>query len=415
MYRVASLFSGAGGMDLGFKNAGFDVVWANDFDRDSVQTYNSNIGNHSVLGDITKIQSSEIPDDIDLVLGGFPCQGFSVNNTKRSMDDERNSLYLEMLRIVADKKPKFFLAENVKGILSIGGKPLEVINMIKNDFMEIGYEVDYQLINTADYGIPQLRQRVFIMGNRIGVKNKFPEKTHMNFSEEHQDQLRNNPLYKECFGDLKPYIPAKDVIGHLDDIRIRDLPFELDGKTIYNHTASTNVADEFWGRKYKVNQHDICDYLKKWRNKSGWSTKRVDMHFGYAHTAGHWFRKDNNSGSIPKPDDWWELKKILKFDDTYDKEVTTFVKKKINFEQTLRIANWDRPSDTITASGAEIHPNKKRRLSVRESAIIQTFPDDFIFHGRVGSCYKQIGNAVPVKMAELFGNIIYKQITDEVG
>ena len=79
MYRVASLFSGAGGMDLGFKNAGFDVVWANDFDRDSVQTYNSNIGNHSVLGDITKIQSSEIPDDIDLVLGGFPCQGFSVN------------------------------------------------------------------------------------------------------------------------------------------------------------------------------------------------------------------------------------------------------------------------------------------------------------------------------------------------
>tara|TARA_B100000902_G_C26879994_1_gene702113 strand:+ start:107 stop:637 length:531 start_codon:yes stop_codon:yes gene_type:complete len=140
--------------------------------------------------------------------------------------------------------------------------------------------------------------------------------------------------------------------------------------------------------------------LKFWRNKSGWSTQRVDKHFGYKHTAGHWFRKDNNSGSIPNVKDWKELKKILGFDDKFDKHVTELELKDIKFEQSLRINNWDSPSDTITATGPEIHPNKERRMSVRECAIIQTFPDDFIFKGSLSSMYKQIGNAVPVLLSQ---------------
>ena len=185
---------------------------------------------------------------------------------------------------------------------------------------------------------------------------------------------------------------------------------QLNGKTVFNHGARTNVADTLWGRKHDVNQFDICDYLKKWRAKSGWSTKRVDEHFGYAHTAGHWFRKDNNSGSIPNPSDWWELKKIMGFDDKYDKAVTELELKTIQFEQSLRINNWNRPSDTITATGPEIHPNKKRRMSVRECAIIQTLPDDFEFFGSLGNMYKQIGNAVPVKLAELVAKGIKKEL-----
>ena len=102
---VVGLFSGCGGLDLGFKHAGFDILWANDFNADSVKTYSRNIGDHIVLGDITKIPSKEIPSNFDVLLGGFPCQGFSVANTKRSMRDERNYLYLEMLRILKDKKP----------------------------------------------------------------------------------------------------------------------------------------------------------------------------------------------------------------------------------------------------------------------------------------------------------------------
>ena len=141
-------------------------------------------------------------------------------------------------------------------------------------------------------------------------------------------------------------------------------------------------------------------------------TKKIDTHFGYAHTAGHWFRKDNKSGSIPKPEDWWELKKLLGFDDKYDQKVTEMVEKTIVFEQSLRINNWDTPSDTITATGPEIHPNRKRRMSVRECARIQTFPDDFIFTGSLNSMYKQIGNAVPVLLGKKIGQVIYNSLRE---
>ena len=138
----------------------------------------------------------------------------------------------------------------------------------------------------------------------------------------------------------------------------------------------------------------------------------MDEHFGYAHTAGHWFRKDNGSGSIPNPSDWWELKKILGFDDKYDKQVTELELKPITFEQSLRINNWDTPSDTITATGPEIHPNRERRMSVRECALIQTFPIDFEFVGSLGNMYKQIGNAVPVLLAEKVAEEIKKELME---
>jgi DNA (cytosine-5)-methyltransferase 1 len=393
--KVAGLFSGAGGLDLGFIQAGFEVVWANDINPDAVATYKRNIGNHIVCGDITQIKSSDIPNGFDVLLGGFPCQGFSIANSKRNIGDSRNFLYTEMLRIIKDKKPKFFVAENVKGLLSLGeGK---VIDMIVNDFSKLGYKVDYKLLKASDYGIPQNRERVFIIGNRIGVENIFPRVSH-----------GINNLFET---KLKPLVTVKEVVSHLSEIRTSTKPIKVKGKIIYNHIARTNVHDEFWARKHPVNQHEICDYLKYWRDKSGWSTKKIDEHFGYAHTAGHWFRKDNNSGSIPNPRDWWELKKILKFDNKYDQAVTELKLKPITFEQSLRINNWDTPSDTITATGPEIHPNKERRMSVRECAIIQTFPDNFIFEGSLGSMYKQIGNAVPVLLGKKVAMEIKKILT----
>lgn len=394
-FKSVGLFSGCGGLDLGFIKSGFDVIWANDFDKDAVNTYRKNIGPEITLGDISKINSDEIPNDFDVLLGGFPCQGFSVANNKRSMEDKRNFLYLEMLRIIQDKKPKFFVAENVKGILSL--QKGEVIQMIKNDFESLGYKVNYRLLKASDYGVPQNRERVIIIGNRLGLENPFPLITHGT----------GNDLFNNA---IKPYVNVKDIVADLKAVRTRDFSFKLNGKQIYNHIARTNVSDKFWGRKHNVNQHEICDYLKVWRKKSGISTKKIDAHFGYAHTAGHWFRKDNKSGSIPKPEDWWELKKLLGFDDKYDKKVTEMEEKTIVFEQSLRINNWDTPSDTITATGPEIHPNRKRRMSVRECARIQTFPDDFIFTGSLNSMYKQIGNAVPVLLAEKIGKEIYNSL-----
>lgn len=394
-YKVISLFSGAGGMDLGFINAGFDIVWANDFFKEAVESYKKNVDDRIVYGDITKIDSSEMPDDIDLVIGGFPCQGFSVANTKRSMKDERNFLYKEMLRVIDAKKPKFFVAENVKGILSM--KKGKVFDMIKKDFKKLGYNVDAKLLNAAEYGVPQARERVVIIGNRIGVNNPYPKPTHWVDSKKYESKK-----------GLKAPVTVEQTIGFLSDVRPSDKSITLDnGMVIYNHMAATNVYDKFWGRKYKVKQEDICDYLRMWRDKAGYTTKKVDDHFGYKYTAGHWFRKDNNSGSIPKPSDWWELKKILGFDSKYDKKVTTMVEKEIKFEQSLRITNWDRPSDTITATSPEIHVNKERRLSARECAMLQTFPMDYEFVGSLNVVYRQIGNAVPVKLAEQIAKGIY--------
>ncbi|MBQ3321197.1 DNA cytosine methyltransferase, partial [Candidatus Saccharibacteria bacterium] len=117
---------------------------------------------------------------------------------------------------------------------------------------------------------------------------------------------------------------------------------------------------------------------------------------------------------IPKPEDWWELKKLLGFDDKYDKQVTTLIEKPVVFEQALRVTNWDRPSDTITATSPEIHINKMRRLSVRECALIQTFPEDFLFCGKtIGVMHKQIGNAVPVLLAKQIAECVKAELDKE--
>ncbi len=273
-----------------------------------------------------------------------------------------------------------FVGENVKGLLSI--EKGQVIEMIKKDFESIGYKVEYKLFNMAEYGIPQSRERILLYGTRLDNELRFDLKK------------------------VKKQVTVENIIGYLSDVELSNKPINIDGRTIHNHIASTNVQDKFYARKNPPKQADICDYLKEYRKKSGLSTKKIDDIFGYKHTAGHWFRKDNNSGSIPNVKDWWKLKEILKFDDTYDKQVTELELKDITFEQSLRITNWDKPSDTITATQPEIHVNKTRRLSVRETAIIQTFPYDFIFTGSLNSMYRQIGNAVP----PMFGKLVAEEI-----
>lgn len=173
--NVVSLFSGAGGLDLGFKMAGHDIIWANDLYSDAVETYKKNLGNHIVCQDITEVDTKDIPD-CDIVIGGFPCQGFSVANTKRHEGDERNKLYLQLIRVIRDKQPKFFVAENVKGLLHFAkGK---VVQLILDDFTSLGYKVQIKLLNAADYGVPQTRERVIIVGVRNDVDFDYHYPTH---------------------------------------------------------------------------------------------------------------------------------------------------------------------------------------------------------------------------------------------
>lgn len=285
---------------MGLIAAGNSIVWAVDFNDDAVNTYNTNIGNHAVCEDITKVKFESVPD-ADVIVGGFPCQGFSVANLRRAANDERNTLYLEFIRAVKIKQPKYFIAENVKGILSLDGG--NAIQTIIRDFSEIGYMVDMKLFNMADYGVPQTRQRVIIVGQRKDLGPnflfQFPTPTH------------------NKTGPLKPWVSIKETLDHFPD---PDLPND-----VLNHTYSA--------------------YGVKYRNFT-------------AH----------------------------------------------------RPTNPDYPSPTILARGngkggvcAIPHYNGKRRLTVRESAAIQTFPDDFEFKGSMTSCYRQVGNAVPPLFSKLLG------------
>lgn len=298
---VVSLFSGAGGLDLGFIKAGHHIIWANDLYSDAVATYRRNIGNHIVEKDIKEIPSEEIPD-CDIVIGGFPCQGFSVANTKRNTKDERNTLYKELLRVIRDKQPLFFLAENVKGILSLNkGKTFD---MILNDFANLNYSVQYKVLNSADFGVPQVRERVIIVGvrNDIDFSFKYPEPTNSKDGKDGKPQ----------------WVTVQEAIG--------DLPNPDEPNDVFNHTYS----------KYKLNFNGYIGHRPIDPNKPAPTV-----------TA----RGDNKGGVVILP-----------------------------------------------------HPNRLRRMTCRELATIQSFPVDFEFIGNNSSIYRQIGNAVPVKMAYSVAN-----------
>lgn len=310
--KILSLFSGAGGLDLGLVQAGNEIIWANDIDKNAVETYRLNIGNHIILGDIKDINIAQLPHT-DVVVGGFPCQGFSQANRFRVLEDERNFLYRFFYEVIKEKQPKFFIAENVKGILSLGKG--EAIKQIISDFEEAGYITDLHLVNMADYGVPETRQRVIIIGQRCDLSEhmlfNFPPQTHSKSGE----------------NGLLRWLSIKSAIERFPD---PDEPNDVP-----NHEYS----------KYKVEYRDYT-----------------------AH----------------------------------------------------RQTDPEKPSPTILARGnggggvcAIPHYNGKRRLTVRESAAVQTFPDDFIFYGVRGSCYRQIGNAVPVKFARLLGEELIRIERDE--
>lgn len=177
-YKVLSLFSGSGGLDLGFLATGkFEIIFANDFNRHACETYSFNIGNHVVCEDIALLK--DLPD-ADLIIGGPPCQGFSTANPSRSFEDPRNQLFKEYARILNEVKPKMFLMENVSGMVTMqNGK---VFELIKKELSNCGYKLYDKLLNAKDFGVPQSRRRMIIVGvrNDINKPFHFPSPTHNN-------------------------------------------------------------------------------------------------------------------------------------------------------------------------------------------------------------------------------------------
>lgn len=369
---VISFFSGAGGMDLGFVLAGHNIVWANDFDKDAANTYEYNIGklfkHEYVVGDITNLFDTSkeminknLPDG-DIIIGGFPCQGFSIANIDRSMKDERNYLYLELLKAISIKKPKFFILENVKGLENMSkGKILKMIlddlEVAGTDRCKVfpgdgsGYKVSYNVLNAYNYGVPQNRERVIIFGVRKDLENNFFEKNNLS-SSKFKNKPRKTFLVRETHSQdseitdtLKPYEKINNMYNHYINEHNTDYDYFKQKHPIYK---STNLSDA------------ISD---------------LPMLF------------DKNNENIANHDG-------------------SKAKVKISNRVGNRETFWNKHSPTIMGRGSGTggplippHPDKHRRFSVREVARIQTFPDNFIFKGSNSSAYRQIGNAVPVLMA----------------
>lgn len=323
--KVVSFFAGAGGLDLGFEKAGFDVVWANEYDKQIWATYEKNHKN-TVLDrrSIVDIPSSEVPD-CDGIIGGPPCQSWSEAGSKRGIADKRGQLFYEFIRILADKQPKFFLAENVSGMLLPAHR--DALNNIKQMFTDIGYELSFQLLNVSDYGVPQDRKRVFFIGYRkdLGIKFLFPKPT----------TIEKKVTLENVISDLKDNVlPART--GNF-----------------------TNGSD------CKVSNHEYMIggfssmFMSRNRVRS-WDEVSFTIQAGGRHAPLH--------PQAPK----------MKF-----------------IEQNIR----------------EFEKNKEhlyRRLSVRECARIQTFPDTFSFeYSNVVAGYKMIGNAVPVQIGKILAEKIF--------
>lgn len=199
-FKVLSLFSGCGGSDLGllggfvylgksYSALPFDIVTAIDCDAKAIATYNANFPlANGVVCRVEDVKASEIEDPIDLIIGGFPCQSFSTVNPTKDPLDERGQLYKEMARLLREKKPKAFIAENVKGMLVL--KKGAIFKSIQKEFEQVGYRITYKLVNAADFGIPQKRERVFIVGIRrdLDQKFEFPAPTHAEIPQQNQNE-----------------------------------------------------------------------------------------------------------------------------------------------------------------------------------------------------------------------------------
>lgn len=324
--NIVSLFSGAGGLDKGFEASGFKTIWANEYDKNIWETYEKNFPD-TVLDrrSIRDVPSNKIPD-CDGIIGGPPCQSWSEAGSLRGIKDQRGQLFFEFIRVLRDKKPKFFLAENVSGMLAIRHK--DALENIKKLFTESGYNLSFSLLNAVDYGVPQTRKRVFFIGIRkdLDFNFRFPS------------PLKNKRVLNDIISDIQESVlPAK------------------------NKQKTNNGNCLLPNHEYMI---------------GGFSTIYMSRN---------------------------------------------------------RVRSWDEPSFTIQAGGRHaplhpqapkmqfIHQNKRvfvegkeklyRRLSIRECARIQTFPDNYIFHyNNLADGYKMVGNAVPCNLAYCLAKTIKEQL-----
>lgn len=339
---VVDLFSGLGGFHMGFENQGFDVLLAIDNNPDVKNTHIVNFPEIPFIWkNIENVSNEEIDKilkgkKVDVIIGGPPCQGFSMIG-KRNLDDPRNKLFKEFLRIVNHLKPKYFVMENVKGLTTMDNG--NVMKKIIDEFTKIGYkDIDKQILNAADYGVPQLRERVIFIGNCVGKKISFPKPTH--------SEKKN--------GKMKSYETVGKVISSIPKNSKNHVPMK------HNPVVKERISHIPEGEKLP-----------------------------YENLPSH-----------------------LKFGSRSDFKKTQ-VK---NFANVFRRLHRKKPSVTMVPghNAFPIHPTEDRSLTVREAARIQTIPDTVEITGsRQNQCI-QVGNAVPVLLAEAIAKVIKKELSKTI-
>lgn len=359
--NVVSLFSGGGGLDLGFKNAGYNILWAIDNNKNAVATYRTNIGNHIMCADITKINPDDIPT-ADIVIGGPPCQSFSLAGN-RNVEDARGQLVWKYIDIIKHVKPKTFVFENVTGLLSAKNSNGEkIFELLKKTFVDIGYNIESKVVNAVDYGIPQKRKRVIIVGLQGNAKFEFPAATH-----------------NETGIGLKKYVSVEEALG--------DLPSAIEdenGTVLYQCEAQN-------------------DYQKRMRTDKG-----VTEHFMPQmseldkYIVSH-VKPGGNYMDIPSDVKSERIKRLQR-----DGGHTTCYGR-MHPEQPSYTINtyFNRPN-----VGCNIHYSQDRLITVREALRLQSFPDSY----QIFSTSKQgrnliVGNAVPPLLAEIIAKKL-KQVLE---
>lgn len=421
------LFSGAGGFSCGFEKAGFDAIAGLDWEEPMVKTFQKN---HENADGIQYDLSKEVLDlNSDLIIGSPPCQGFSVaKGGERELDDERNSRVYDYVRWIEEIRPKVFVMENVAGIRSISD---EFIEAVEDKFDELGYNIDSEVLNSAEFGVPQKRKRYFLLGVKKEIEDnpKLPRPTNET-SDRIQTQL--NGEQKETLntvGDALTGLP--DVVEDLDqeiDVSYDDktdndyLKFVMDAEKTVNHVAKFPRDDEMSilnnipeGKVYRSNRFGD-QYLGAWivhRDKLNEEERKAIKFIG-RHRTKRDFKIRDKTGP-----DYIPVDKIPVNKEVLDNLVENgWMRRKedyhgIDYAYDINTKSGVRPkykrlsrsgvSNTLTTADfkprEKVHPTEDRGLSLREGARIQSFPDSFRFEGSYKDVATQLGNAVPPFLA----------------
>ena len=387
-YRVVDLFAGAGGLSCGLRMAGFTSILANELVPCYAKTYQANHPQAIMItGDVRGVPEEEIKallgveeGEIDLVAGGPPCQGFSVNAPIRSLDDERNHLFKEFIRVVACLKPKAILIENVPGIISMGKGT--VVEQIYKELEALGYSIDHRILFAGHYGVPQMRFRtVFIGIRKPRFSIRFPQprydaKAVANFTGAKTLCLKIDPLFS---GQLKKPTTVWDALSDLPEIT----PGVVFGAQEYASEPSCDYQYYLREGADFVNNH-YCNRLAKINLER---LKHIPQ-------GGSW--RDVPHELLPKG-----LQRARRSDHT---------------KRYGRLAPDGLCSTVLTKCdphwGSFFHPTQDRVISVREAARIQSFPDTYEFAGKTTQQYEQVGNAVPPLLGKAVGDEIYNMIKE---